>query len=244
MKFEEYLEKLGLGQAFAAYKNYIIWGIADFSCRDCHNFNLLLAPEDSRKIDSCVVACPTCGKTYIFASLSLKQQLVTQKRFEFLLSESSLEASSIATLLEGKMEVTTTSSSAEPGYSVPKPEGYATVGWIKAEEAQAVLESSKSEKKVEKLTQDGKMQFEVTWFPDSNREAQKYHSNTCLTRKSGKMMWIRAEEASAVLEALNRSKSIEFPHVKYGKGGLAEYFEISHPAATKYRSQVRLMRKR
>ena len=56
-------------------------------------------------------------------------------------------------------------------------------------------------------------------------------------------MWIRLEEAQAVIEANQLENSVDFRHIEFGGGGIAEFFPSTHPAAKKFRSNVRLLRK-
>ena len=133
--------------------------------------------------------------------------------------------------------------------SVPIPDGYKNVGWLRLHEAQAIEKAYKLEKDISVETTSGTIVFTAIFFPSSSNDAQKYYANVKAVRikKLGQervVGWIRLEEAQAVIKANADETSLVFDHISHGKGGKVQYFTPESLEAKTYRSTTRLLRKK
>ena len=133
--------------------------------------------------------------------------------------------------------------------SVPIPDGYKNVGWLRLHEAQAIEKAYKLEKDISVETTSGKIVFRAQFFPSSSKEAQKYYANVKAIRikklgQEGVVGWIRPEEAQAVIKANEDETGLDFDHAIYGKGGKVQYFSPESIEAKTFRSTTRLLRKK
>jgi hypothetical protein len=133
--------------------------------------------------------------------------------------------------------------------SVPIPEGYKNVAWLRTYEAQAIEKAYKLEKDISVETTSGKIVFTAKFFPSPSKEAQKYHANVKAIRikklgQEGVVGWIRLEEAKATIKASSDEKDLVFDHVTHGKGGKVQYFSPDSIEAKTFRSTTRLLRKK
>ena len=133
--------------------------------------------------------------------------------------------------------------------SVPIPDGYKNVGWLRMHEAQAIEKAYKLEKDISVETTSGKIVFTAHFFPSTSKETQKYYANVKAIRikklgQEGVVGWIRLEEAQAVIKANADETGIVFDHITHGKGGKVQYFSPESIEAKTYRSTTRLLRKK
>jgi hypothetical protein len=121
------------------------------------------------------------------------------------------------------------------------------VGWIRPSEAVAIRDAYSSRSSQVLKSSDGAVIFEAAYFPDGHEDAITFKANVKATRirsKGPKVLgWIRFEEARSILESDFLKRSIEFEHIKFGHGGLVEYFDEGSEAAKMYRSCTRLLRR-
>jgi hypothetical protein len=150
------------------------------------------------------------------------------------------QAASVTTL---KIEVPSLTA------SVPVPDGFKNVAWLRLHEARAIERSYELEKDIEVETTSGQVVFTAKYFASSSKEAQKYYANVKAIRiknlgQERVVGWIRQEEASAVIHANDIESSFEFDHIRHGKGGKVEFFTPDSLEAKTFRSTTRLLRRK
>ena len=133
--------------------------------------------------------------------------------------------------------------------SVPVPEGYRNVAWLRLIEAMAIEKAYRLEKDISVETKTGKIIFTAKYFMPNSKEAQSYYAHVKALRikelgQARIVGWIRNEEALAVIEANQGKCDIDFNHVEFGKGGRIEYFASDSIEAKTYKSTTRLLRKK
>ena len=133
--------------------------------------------------------------------------------------------------------------------SVPVPEGFKNVAWLKIYEAQAIERAYNLKKDISVEKPAGNIIFTAKYFSPTSKEAQSYYAHVKALRikKLGQVRivgWIRNEEALAVIEANKRQRDIDFNHVEFGKGGRIEYFAADSIEAKTFKSTTRLLRKK
>lgn len=250
VKFEEFLRSVGNHTTSDPdIGSSSIWGIADSICRDCQGTNFLCIEDtENPKFETIQCVCITGFHVRAIQDLSLEEQKLIRQRAAFALDELGRLGVNLSPLLasselELNVVIAHTPETIE-STSVPVPEGYKTVGWIKLSEAQAIAATFEENVNQYCYDKDGQEILETIWHPDGDPLVKKYHSNCeVIRKKSGKRMWVRLEEAEAVIEANQLEKSVDFRHIDFGGGGIAEFFPSTHPAAKKFRSSVRLLRK-
>lgn len=133
--------------------------------------------------------------------------------------------------------------------SVPVPDGYKNVGWLRLHEAQSIEKAYKLEKDISVETTSGKIVFTAQFFSANSKEAQKYYANVKALRikalgQERVVGWIREEEAAAVIKANAIETGLKFDHIDHGKGGIIQYFSPDSIEAKTFRSTTRLLRKK
>lgn len=250
VKFEEFLNRVSSHEtSLQDIGGASIWGIADSICRDCQGTNFLCIEDtENPNFETIKCICITGLHVRPIQDLSLDEQKLIRQRATFALDELGKLGVNISPLLassdlELSVTIAQTPENSE-STSVPVPAGYKTVGWIKLSEAQAIAATFEGNANQSCYDKNGKEILETIWHPDGDPMVKKYHSNCeVIRKKSGKRMWVRLEEAQAVIEANQLESSVDFRHIDFGGGGLAEFFPSTHPAAKKFRSNVRLLRK-
>ena len=133
--------------------------------------------------------------------------------------------------------------------SVPVPEGYKNVAWLRLIEAMAIEKAYRLEKDISVETKSGKVIFTAKYFLPNSKEAQSYYAHVKALRikdlgKANLVGWIRNEEALAVIKANEDMCNIDFDHITFGKGGRIEYFAAESIEARTFKSTTRLLRKK
>lgn len=122
------------------------------------------------------------------------------------------------------------------------------VMWMKREEAQLVADAYRLRRGATGRTAGDRV-IEVIWFAEGDAEAERYRANVCLLRHRGRdrrprALWIREEEAGAVLLAYDQRADVEFEHVKHGLGGRVDYHPDGCDLVQRYRANAMLSRYR
>lgn len=133
--------------------------------------------------------------------------------------------------------------------SVPVPEGFKNVAWLKSYEALAIERAYNLKKDISVEKPAGNIIFTAKYFPPNSKEAQSYYAHVKALRikNLGQVRivgWIRNEEALAVIEANKEKRDIDFDHIEFGKGGRIEYFAADSIEAKTFKSTTRLLRKK
>jgi hypothetical protein len=240
---------------------WLVVGAFDATCIHCGACYLICCSPDAPQFPSGVLlVCCSCAKSLHPTDLSSIARNLLQDRFEFA-NDRSLEDLSVrfSNLLSSRVSVdmgelipkneklTKTESNSKGEVNVPVPEGFRNVAWVRPYEAQAVVEAINSKADVQKWDEHGALSLICHYVAPESPEAMKYHSSCQVVRVRPRgprvLGWIRREEAEAILEAVSLQESVTFEHSEYGSGGIAEYFDPEGPAALRYRSPTRLLRK-
>lgn len=133
--------------------------------------------------------------------------------------------------------------------SVPVPDGYKNVAWLKSDEAYTIERAYQLEKDIALQTKSGEIIFKAAYYPPSSKDAQKYYANVKASRVRALgtirvLGWIRLEEATAVIKANKTRSDLFFDHINHGKGGKIEYFSPDSIEAKTFKSTTRLLRKK
>lgn len=233
------------------------WHIQDqskFQCPKCQNTAVLFvcSGTDSPFEGTCLF----CPKESILLwsdslSVTLRNQMFEDFRIVF---DSVDEANSWPVEEEVKKQnLKLTQKSAKSTNSIDEstdafaPKGFRHVGWLREEEAKAILEAYEQRKSQDIFNSQGQKKGEARYFADETPEAIKYKSNVHLVRlrKSGERWvgWIRLEEAQAILQALASKSNVTFGHKDFGKGGEVQYYPEESEMAKRFLSQTRLLRR-
>jgi hypothetical protein len=229
-------------------------------CPKCQGRALLLTRfQNFNALTGIVVFCSKESRIYKAMELDHGQLTEIENRVKTFLAEHSLEDSQKVTFEEAKElsvkkrvpkkdSVTLMTIEVDPLVaSVPVPEGFKNIAWIKNYEAQAIEKSYQLEKSIPVNTTSGKNLF-IAEYLEGSRDSIKYHAGVRAVRIKSNgttrtVGWIRKEEAAAVLEAQQSKQDIEFDHEDFGKGGLVQFFPEDSLAAKTYRSTTRLLRR-
>lgn len=134
-------------------------------------------------------------------------------------------------------KATAASSASERAFKV--------VCWMKPEEAEVVAEAYATKANVRATTGAG-TEIEAVWYGPDHPDAVKFRAGVCMLRhrRSGdpRRMWIREEEALAVLAAYESAKTVEYEHAQHGSGGRAVHYPDDAPEVRKYLANVMLTR--
>lgn len=242
------------------YGDWIIWGFDDLLCTSCSQYQLLIKKSGSSNfpVDFATV-CTSFQHFQSVLDVPMEHKFVMSDRVKLIEENSNFDSTSakvseifqiIKTSKVSSSELETElqlSKLAAAKLDAPVPDGYRNIAWIRKYEAEAILQTYKNEKSVALHDDNGRVFFESTFFTLESSEAKKFRANACAVRHraSGTRLvgWIRREEARAVLDAIEKQKSIEFSHIKFGSGGMVQYFPEDSPQAKKYLSTTRLLRK-
>lgn len=136
-----------------------------------------------------------------------------------------------------KASATASSSASDRAFKV--------VCWMKPEEAEAVAQAYATKANVRATTGAG-TEVEAVWYGPDHPDAIKFRAGVCMLRhrRSGdpRRMWIREEEALAVLAAYESAKTVEYEHAQHGSGGRAVHHPDDAPEVRKYLANVMLTR--
>lgn len=244
-----------------AWGRNIIWGWADSGCSECGT--PLLASAAATASPPLLLVC-LMGHVTQTTLLSLNDQhalldrLVNLKETGRFNEAAARVAEQLSTTRSTVLDPANLprpkrgsksagSSSGKPTVDVPVPEGYRSVAWLRPHEAEVTLEAYRTQATVTRTTSDGALLARAEWYPPGSSESLLYRAEVRLVRGRGTgektVGWIREEEAEAVVEASLRRQDVEFVHRTVGRGGLVEYFAPGSPAAEKYRSPTRLLRR-
>ncbi|MBQ1074706.1 AAA family ATPase [Micromonospora sp. C31] len=129
--------------------------------------------------------------------------------------------------------------------TVPVPNGYRNVAWLRPYEAVAALDSHQHCRDVP-VRHEGKVLGWARYYDSASAEARKYRANVRVERAHPNgarlVCWVRPHEAKAVVAAasMRRDMPIEDSHGRHA--GLVQYFPAASPAAVRFRSVTRLLR--
>lgn len=122
---------------------------------------------------------------------------------------------------------------------------FKVVCWMKPEEAEVVAQAYATETNARATTGAG-TEVEAVWYGPDHPDAIKYRAGVCMLRhrRSGdpRRMWIREEEALAVLAAYESAETVEYEHSQHGSGGRAVHHPDDAPEVSKYLANVMLTR--
>lgn len=258
-----------VGSGVSDVADWIIWGIADDPCQTCSGPMCLSAPagSGSQGVTHALV-CILEKNVTLSTELPMASQHLVADRFALVHDRSSpndANESIIASvrLLSGvlganpgtpastpPLSVTRTDSPVSLGSKtgVPIPDGYKSVSWMREYEAELVVAAYKNQTSYDLKNDDGNPIFQASYFADAAPEVLKFKANVeaARIRPANKRLvgWIRLEEARAVIAANREQRDVTFLHVRYGQGGLVQYYQEDSIEAKTYRSTTRLLRKR
>ena len=270
-----FVKKLRTSPHLSERSDWIVWGVFDANCQSCEGPLLLAcAPINPSYPSDVVLICSSCENLLQPIQLDSDSRNLLQDRFEFVQDRSlddasnrlsSLinvpladEAGQVSTLPEGVPEASSKSmpkvlrassdSKEMTGeVSVPVPDGYKSVAWVRPYEAEAIIESIVRKRGVEIRDEKGELVLTCRYVSPDSSEAKKFHSCCQVVRFRARgprvLGWIREEEARAILEAIQRKETVEFKHKEYGMGGRVEFYDPEGPAARTFLSPTRLLRK-
>jgi len=242
------------------YGDWIIWGFDDLLCTSCSKYQVLIKKRESSvfPVDFATV-CTSFQHFQAVLDVPMEHKFVISDRIKLVTENSNFESTSkeVSKIFQiiGTDQGTTAEIETELKFAklaaakldAPVPDGYRNIAWIRKYEAEAILQTYKNEKSVALRDDSGRVFFESTFFTLESSEAKKFRANACAVRHraSGTRLvgWIRREEARAVLDAIEKQKTIEFSHIKFGSGGMVQYFPEDSAQARKYLSTTRLLRK-
>ena len=142
-------------------------------------------------------------------------------------------------------QVTATAKRTTTSKAHAEDRAFKVVCWMKPEEAQVVAEAYATETSVRTTTGAGS-EVEAVWYGPDHPDAITYRAGVCMLRhrRSGdpRRMWIRREEALAVIEAYESAETVEYVHVQHGTGGRAVHHPDDAPEVRKYLANVMLTR--
>ena len=146
------------------------------------------------------------------------------------------------------------SQAADPTRPLPSPSpspsdvppGYRDAGWIKPDEARAVLQAYRSG--VDTPVQSaGKIIGWACFYPDDSIEAQRFGANVEVIRQEEASTetagWLTAREAAAMVAAAEQRKDVRIVDPTAGETGLAEFHPPESAAAKANESLTRLLRR-
>jgi len=131
--------------------------------------------------------------------------------------------------------------------SVPVPDGYRNVAWLRTHEAQAITMAYERRATVPVKTSSGKEVFRAEYVA-SSKDATKAKANVKAMRvREGRrdqdLGWIRELEAKTVLEAHTEKQSIQREDSDLEIGVLVQFFESGSLEERTFKSCTRLLRK-
>lgn len=235
-------------------KGWHIHNISSFLCPKCQkNAEFLVCSGATSSFDGACLYCPQ--DAVIFWSDSVSVQVRNKMDAEFnIVFDSTEESTSWPREEELRKQASKTQTdSAKSTNSMDEssdafaPKGFRQVGWLREEEAKAIISAYEQNKSTSIINSEGLIKGEARYYPDGSPEVEKYKSNVHLVRfrKSGERWvgWIRLEEAQAILKALETKANVAFGHKEFGKGGEVHYYSPDSEMAKRFLSQTRLLRR-
>jgi len=131
--------------------------------------------------------------------------------------------------------------------SVPIPDGYGLIGWLKKHEAEAVIMAYELSRSFPVITPTGDLVFQAKYRAGS-KDAQKYRAKVqgIRMRKDGRekpIGWIREVEAMAALEALEAEQTIERTDSELKVTALIQFFPKGSIEEKTFKSCIQVLRK-
>lgn len=232
-----------------SHSMWIVWGIYDGVCSECTMpLVLIAATDDTSEVSQTGILCLAGLHLIKAANFGLVAAGLIKSRLNLALEQMGFLGTNLNFFDSSKAPTITVSvTSQEISSDVPLPSGFKSVGWIKRAEADVVIKCYQEKSDQELTNASGRVTFVARFVPDTDGDARKYHANCEASRLStkgvGKRMWLRESEVRAVREANDLGKDIEYSHAGFGSGGLVQFFHENHPAARKYFSTTRLLRR-
>lgn len=229
--------------------SWVVWGLYDGVCKECSTPLFLIAESDSTSdVSKTALICLSAKDIVRAPNYQLEVSNVIKSRLDLALDQLGVLGINLGFLDASKVpQIQVEIGGVSESSDVPLPEGFRSVGWIKPDEAATVIKCFATKSNQELTNEKGRVVFVARYVPDSDPDSRKYHSNCEASRVKvnggGRKMWIRESEALAVREADELRRTIEYSHTGFGNGGIVEYFEPSHPAAKRYLSTTRLLRR-
>ena len=229
--------------------DWVVWGLYDGVCKECSTPLFLISESDSTSdVSKTALICLSARDIVRAPNYQLEVSQLIKARLSLALDQLGFLGVNLGFLDASKVpQINVEIAAPTDSSDVPVPEGYRSVGWIKPDEAETVIKCFETKIDQELINEKGRVVFVARYVPDSDPNSRKYHSNCEASRikinGGGRKMWIRDDEARAVREANELRKTVPYSHIGFGNGGLVEYFEPSHPAAKRYLSTTRLLRR-
>ena len=131
--------------------------------------------------------------------------------------------------------------------SVPIPDGYRNVAWLRNHEAKSVLMAYQHSKTIPVITQSGKEVFRAEFISNS-KEGTKYKASVRGIRpkpdgRGQSIGWIREIEAKAVIKSLELEKSVKAQDAEQGVAVFIQFFPKGSIEETTFKSCTRVLRK-
>jgi len=244
-----------------SFESWLVIGLSDSRCSNCDLAMLIVAKNaDPEYPGDVVCSCLQCRAVKLPIDMTMHQQSLLHDRFSEIfengvdLAGNSIEklfeviasnmAGGIVRLRNNEIEVGEIRRGED---DAPIPAGYRSISWLRRYEAEAIVYSHKHKKDYALKSSQEQIVFQCNYFPDTSDEYRKFRSNVQAIRVNNSNQrvvgWIRLEEARAVIQADDDHKDIEFGPIRFGNGGLVQYFSEDLDVAKKYRSTTRLLRK-
>jgi len=127
------------------------------------------------------------------------------------------------------------------------PRPFRIVCWMKPEEAQLVADTYAKREAGEVITSSETI-VGTRWYGSEHPDAIKFRAAACMLRygrsktREPKQLWIREEEAQAVLGAYSSRTTVDYEHLIHGHGGCAIFYPDDSPDVQRYLANVMLTR--
>lgn len=145
----------------------------------------------------------------------------------------------------GGQTAKTAASKTVSGLTAAADRAFKVVCWMKPEEAEVVAQAYRTKQDARATTGIG-TEVEAVWYGPDHPDAVKYRAGVCMLRhrRTGdpRRIWIREEEALAVLAAYASAETVQYEHAQHGDGGQAVHYRDEAPEAKKYLANVMLTR--
>jgi hypothetical protein len=121
------------------------------------------------------------------------------------------------------------------------------VCWMKPEEAKLIADTYTKREDGE-VTTSSETIVGARWYGPDHPDAIKYRAAVCMLRygrskaREPRQLWIREEEARAVLDAYSRRATVDYSHLKHGDGGRAIFHPDDSADVQRYLANVMLTR--
>jgi hypothetical protein len=243
------------------YESWLVIGLSDSRCSLCNLALLIISKDENASFPGDIAAsCVQCRSVKLPMDMTMPQQSLLQDRCTQLLdsgidlANQALETlfHSVASNLAGQV-IRPQNLDVEVGEirrgeeDAPIPHGYRSIAWLRRYEAEAIIYAHKHRKDYALKSSQDQIVFQCNYFPDDSEEFRKFRSNIQAIRINNSNQrvvgWIRLEEARAVIQADESRSDVEFGPIRFGNGGIVQYFSEDLDVVRKYRSTTRLLRK-